>query len=216
MKEAVIFLRIRSHKPRMWKVQVATRVEKLVGELNTSRAQFSHRSASTAQSFSCSLASPSSFRVRVISLTWDLDAPTMRSRVFLSTAELLHYINLEVLKYRNWGANSIDLPRQTRYWAKPEYETTMSLSIGDCLWNETRFDKMMYWPGLESSFSDWSSCSLCRLTAACAWVRSCSNISGFDCCICSPNCWALVRQKKLKTFITCKQNYPMTMAMTIG
>ena len=33
MKEAVIFLRIRSHKPRMWKVQVATRVEKLVGEL---------------------------------------------------------------------------------------------------------------------------------------------------------------------------------------
>ena len=54
LKEAVIFLRIRSHKPRMWKVQVATRVEKLVGELNTSRAQFSHRSASTAQSFSCS------------------------------------------------------------------------------------------------------------------------------------------------------------------
>ena len=55
MKEAVTFLRIRSHKPRMWKVQVATRVEKLVGELNTSRAQFSHRSASTAQSFSCSV-----------------------------------------------------------------------------------------------------------------------------------------------------------------
>ena len=83
----------------------------------------------------------------------------------------------------------------------------MSLSMRDCLWNETRFDKLIYWPGLESSCSDWSCCSLCRLTAACAWVRSCSNISGFDCCICSPNCWALVRQKKLKTFINSKQHY---------
>ena len=59
MKEAVIFLRVRSHKPNIFEdmedILVATRVDKLAREVKTSRAQFCHRSASTAQSFSCSL-----------------------------------------------------------------------------------------------------------------------------------------------------------------
>ena len=59
MKEAVIFLRVRSHKPNIFEdmedILVATRVDKLAREVKTSRAQFCHRSASTAQSLSCSL-----------------------------------------------------------------------------------------------------------------------------------------------------------------
>ena len=161
-------------------------------------------------------ASPSSFRVRLISLTGDLDAPTMRSRFFFVHRWVTKLNKLRSFQIRKLGCELYNLPRRTRLEAKPEYKTKMSLSMRVCLWNETRFDELIYWPGLESSFSDWSCCSLCILTAACAWVRSCSNISGFDCCICSPNCWALVRQNKLKTFINSKQNYPMTKAMTIG
>ena len=59
MKEAVIFLLVRSHKPNIWEdvedILVATRVDRLAREVKTSRAQFCHRSASTAQSLSCSL-----------------------------------------------------------------------------------------------------------------------------------------------------------------
>ena len=91
MKEVVIFLRIRSQKARIRKVQVVTRVEKLARELNMSTAQFSHRSASTAQRISGSLRL--TFQFSSSSYKFDMrpwHTCNAFSFFFMSTAELLN------------------------------------------------------------------------------------------------------------------------------